>query len=45
MSDFELLQQYARENSQAAFAALVERYVSLVYSAAQRQVRAGCRLA
>jgi RNA polymerase sigma factor (sigma-70 family) len=39
MSDLELLQSYTRENSQPAFAALVDRYLNLVYSAAQRQVR------
>src|SRR5262245_7135436 len=39
MSDLELLQQYTRSNSQDAFAALVERHVHLVYSAARRQVR------
>jgi RNA polymerase sigma factor (sigma-70 family) len=39
MSDLELLQIYTRENSQEAFATLVERYVNLVYAAARRQVR------
>lgn len=39
MSDFDLLRQYARENSQPAFAALVERHLALVYTAALRQVR------
>ncbi len=39
MSDLELLQQYTRTNSQDAFAALVERHVHFVYSAARRQVR------
>ena len=38
-SDIDLLRQYARENSQAAFATLVERHVNLVYSAALRQTR------
>src|SRR5215213_7989704 len=37
--DFELLQQYARERSQPAFAELARRYVNLVYSATLRQVR------
>lgn len=39
MSDLDLLQQYARTNSQDAFTALVQRHVHLVYSAARRQVR------
>ncbi len=38
-SDLDLLGQYARENSQAAFAEIVRRRVDLVYSAALRQVR------
>jgi RNA polymerase sigma factor (sigma-70 family) len=39
MSDLDLLDQYARENRQDAFAALLERHLKLVYSAALRQVR------
>jgi RNA polymerase sigma factor (sigma-70 family) len=39
MSDLELLDQYARENRQDAFAALLDRHLKLVYSAALRQVR------
>ena len=39
MTDRELLEQYVDENSHAAFAAIVDRYVGLVYSAALRQVR------
>lgn len=37
--DLELIRDYAAEGSQAAFTALVNRHVDLVYSAAQRQVR------
>jgi RNA polymerase sigma factor (sigma-70 family) len=37
--DIELLAQYARENSEAAFAALVERHLNLVYSVALRHTR------
>ncbi len=40
-NDRELLQQYVREGSEAAFAELVRRYLRLVYSAALRQ-SAGC---
>lgn len=39
MDDLELLRQYAANNSEEAFTILAERYVNLVYSAAQRQVR------
>ena len=35
--DTELLRQYVRENSDEAFAALVSRYVNMVYSAALRK--------
>ena len=35
--DRELLRQYARENSDEAFAALVSRHVNMVYSAALRK--------
>jgi RNA polymerase sigma factor (sigma-70 family) len=38
-SDLDLLGRFAREKSQNAFTALVQRHVNLVYSAALRQVR------
>ncbi len=38
-ADTELLRQYAEQNSDAAFAALVARHVNLVYSAAIRMTR------
>ena len=37
--DLTLLQAYARQNSEAAFAALVTRHVNLVYSVELRSVR------
>jgi RNA polymerase sigma factor (sigma-70 family) len=37
--DLTLLREYARRNSEQAFAALVARHVNLVYSVALRQVR------
>jgi RNA polymerase sigma factor (sigma-70 family) len=39
MDDAELLQRYAAERSEAAFAEIVRRHVDLVYSAALRQMR------
>ena len=39
MDDHELLEKYAREGSQDAFAELLGRHLKLVYSAALRQVR------
>src|SRR5215472_12101804 len=39
MRDHQLLREFARTGSEPVFAALVERYVGLVYSAALRQVR------
>jgi len=38
VNDIELLAQYARENSEAAFATLVERHLNLPYSVALRHV-------
>ena len=38
-SDLDLLRQFARKNSQDAFAEIVRRHLNLVYSAARRQVR------
>jgi|GEM_PF-7051996 len=37
-NDLDLLREYARNQSEAAFATLVSRYVNLVYSVARRQV-------
>src|SRR5277367_2069352 len=37
--DLKLLREFARDNSEAAFAALVTRHVNLVYSVALRSVR------
>jgi RNA polymerase sigma factor (sigma-70 family) len=39
MGDIALLQEYARTGAESAFAALVQRHIGLVYSAALRQVR------
>jgi hypothetical protein len=37
--DMTLLEEYARSNSEAAFATLVSQHINLVYSVALRQVR------
>jgi RNA polymerase sigma factor (sigma-70 family) len=39
MDDWQLIESYAREKSEAAFQALVERYAGLVHASALRQVR------
>src|ERR1035438_5092580 len=39
MDDTALLREYARTESESAFAAVVQQHVALVYSAARRQVR------
>jgi len=44
-SDSELLRRYVEKNSEEAFAELVQRHVSLVYSAALRQVNGDAHLA
>jgi RNA polymerase sigma factor (sigma-70 family) len=38
LSDWQLLEEYAQRDSDAAFTLLVQRYVNLVYSAAVRQL-------
>ena len=37
-ADMEMVRDYANHQSEPAFATLVDRYVNLVYSSAQRQV-------
>lgn len=39
MEDWQLLQNYVGQNSEAAFRELVNRYINLVHSAARRQVQ------
>ena len=39
MDDWQLLQNYVERDSETAFRTLVNRYVSLVFSVALRQVR------
>ena len=38
MNDWELLQEYARNQADEAFTALVARYIGMVHSSALRQV-------
>src|ERR1017187_343383 len=45
MTDGELLQRYARDQSESAFAELVARHVNLVHAAALRQVNGDAHLA
>jgi RNA polymerase sigma factor (sigma-70 family) len=45
MTDSELLQRYAREHSETAFAELVTRHIHLVHAAAVRQVNGDAHLA
>ena len=37
-SDMELLREYARQNSEAAFAELVRRHINLIYSLGDGQI-------